>query len=123
MDEITRNVWNANANEKSKTPLGGLLIEREVRQGGGRYETTIDGYAGVLVYQDTIVDGELTRTATSTRVAKELSGGGIGLELVRRMVADARIEHAKIDPRCSFVRVMMARNKDWQDVLVEETEA
>ena len=46
-------------------------------------------------------------------IARELEDAG----LEARAVEDARAERFRIVPHCSFVRVMLQRHKDWQDVL------
>ena len=98
----------------------GLDIRRETQDDGGRYHTELDGRDGQLLYTDEKAPGGIRRVAYSTRVDKALSGRGVGLALVKRLVADARAERAMIDPQCSFVRVMIGRNKDWADVLMED---
>ena len=97
-----------------------LEIAREAQDGGGRYHTVLDGHPGQLLYTDEKGPGGIRRVAYSTRVDKALSGRGVGLALVKRLVADARAEHARIDPQCSFVRVMIGRHPEWADVLVED---
>ncbi len=100
----------------------GAQIEITRAQDGdeGRYDTRVDGHPGLLLYTDERVAGGIRRNAYSTRVDSALSGRGVGLALVERLVADARREKAKIVPQCSFVRKMIERNKDWGDVLAEE---
>lgn len=97
-----------------------IEIDREVRRGEGRYHTLVDGRVGQLLYVDEKTPSGIKRNAYSTRVDSALSGRGVGLALVKRLVADARAERAMIDPQCSFVRVMIGRNKDWADVLMED---
>ena len=97
-----------------------IEIEREVSAGEGRYHTLVDGHVGQLLYVDEKTPSGIRRNAYSTRVDSALSGRGVGLALVRRLVSDARADRAMIDPQCSFVRVMIGRNKEWADVLMED---
>lgn len=97
-----------------------IAIEREDRKGEGRYHTLVDGRVGQLLYSDEKTPSGIRRNAYSTRVDSALSGRGVGLALVKRLVADARAERAMINPQCSFVRVMIGRNRDWADVVVED---
>lgn len=97
-----------------------LDIVRETAGEEARYRVEVDGYSGHLLYRDVGTSRGVVRHAYSTRVDKALSGRGVGLALVKRLVEDAREERAIINPQCSFVRVMIGRNKDWADVLVED---
>ena len=105
----------------TSTEAGAVFdIERERSGGGCRYWTLVDGRTGLLMYEDEKTPNGIRRNAYSTRVDSALSGRGVGLALVQRLVEDAREERASINPQCSFVRVMIGRNKDWADVLVED---
>lgn len=52
-----------------------------------------------------------------TYVPPEMRGMGIAAQLVERVVSDARTSGTKIDPVCPYVKVQIARHKEWQDVL------
>ncbi len=97
-----------------------IEITREADGDEGRYHTVVDGRVGQLLYADRKTAKGIRRNAYSTRVDSALSGRGVGLALVKRLVEDARAERAMIEPQCSFVRVMIGRNKDWADVVVED---
>lgn len=52
-----------------------------------------------------------------TGVPDELRGMGVGVKLVERAVMDAREAGTKIMPLCPFAKALIARHKEWQDVL------
>lgn len=85
-----------------------------------------DGARGIYVAQiEGKPDAKLTYTRVSdsliivdhTYVPPELRGMGIAAKLVERAVSDARASGTKIDPACPYVKVQIARHKEWQDVL------
>jgi predicted GNAT family acetyltransferase len=55
----------------------------------------------------------------STFVSDELRGQNVGKLLLQRVVDLAREENKKIIPRCSFVKALFAKTKDYEDVLYE----
>jgi predicted GNAT family acetyltransferase len=87
-------------------------IRKVVDGSRGRYVLTRDG-----------VDAELTISIASptlviadhTEVPDALRGTGASLELVQRLVSDARAEGFKIVPLCPFVNRQRARHPDWAD--------
>lgn len=60
--------------------------------------------------------GKDVRVATHTIVPPEIGGRGVAAELVKALVADAREQGFRIDPRCSYVEAMFRRNRDWADL-------
>jgi predicted GNAT family acetyltransferase len=50
-------------------------------------------------------------------VDDSLRGTGVGKALVERLVDDARGEQLKIVPRCSFVKALFQRHREWSDVM------
>ena len=100
--------------------VGEIAITRETSAKGGRYVARVDGYTSELTYTLAQRGGQKLLIADHTGVPSELSGRGVGLALVRRAVEDARVEKVRILPLCSFVRVMIQRHKEWQDVLAKE---
>ncbi|MBV7265730.1 GNAT family N-acetyltransferase [Erythrobacter ani] len=56
------------------------------------------------------------RVATHTVVPDAIGGRGIAAQLVERLVADARKQEFKIDPRCSYVAAKFDKNPDWADL-------
>lgn len=56
------------------------------------------------------------RAANHTLVPRALEGRGIARRLVERMVADAREQGFRIDPRCSYVDALFRRHPEWADL-------
>ena len=80
--------------------------------GKGRYVYREDGHEAELTYARL---GEDKVIANHTGVPDALSGTGVGLKLVERLVADARAQGFRIVPQCPFVEAMRKRNPDWAD--------
>ena len=95
---------------------GEITITRSEDASGGRYEARVAGRDGF---------GELTYSrkpggrisADHTVVKDSLRGTGVGKALVERLVDDARGEQLKIVPRCSFVKALFQRHREWSDVM------
>jgi uncharacterized protein len=94
----------------------GIAITRET----GRYVAMVDGLESELVFTRAKRGDQAVMIVDHTGVPEELSGRGVGLALVARAVEDARAEGFRIVPHCSFVRVMLARHKEWRDVLADQ---
>lgn len=93
-----------------------FTITYEIADGRGRYVTHVNGHEAELTFK---IDGSQSPArivAKHTGVPDELSGLGVGKALVQRLVEDARAGGAFIVPLCSFVKAMLERHKDWQDV-------
>lgn len=56
-------------------------------------------------------------TVTHTEVSPELSGQGVGKQLVSEVVQYARNEGKTIDAQCSFARGVIEKTPEFQDVL------
>lgn len=52
-----------------------------------------------------------------TEVDESLGGKGVGKQLVFAAVEYARANNIKIIPLCPFAKSVLARTKEWQDVL------
>lgn len=94
--------------------MSGATIVREDAATGGRYVATVPGIAG---------EGELTFrrkspdlvVAVHTGVPDAFRGMGLGRALVTRMVEDARAQHFKIVPSCSYVDAERRKHPEWAD--------
>lgn len=65
-----------------------------------RFETTIEGHTAYLSYDK--VD-DTTLDYNHTIVPSELGGRGIGTQLVKYALDDAKAQGLKVIPSCSFV--------------------
>jgi predicted GNAT family acetyltransferase len=79
-----------------------------------RIELDLDGHTAVAYYQ--LSPGVIT--FTHTEVPAELSGRGIGSELVRGALAAARARGLKVVPKCPFVAAYMAKHPQFNDLLL-----
>ena len=79
-----------------------------------RFELDVDGHTAVAYYR--LSPGVIT--FTHTEVPAELSGRGIGSELVRGALAAARARGLKVVPKCPFVAAYMAKHPQFNDLLL-----
>lgn len=90
-------------------------IDHETTAHGGRY--VIRGLGGSedpeLLWR---ARGEGVRVITHTGVPHDLEGRGLAKQLFDRIVADARAQGFKIDPRCSYAEVQFERHPELADV-------
>ena len=56
------------------------------------------------------------RIANHTYVPPEARGSGIAMQLVERLVEDAREQDFRIVPQCSYVEAAFRRHLEWADV-------
>ncbi|WP_347302408.1 GNAT family N-acetyltransferase [Croceibacterium sp. TMG7-5b_MA50] len=57
-----------------------------------------------------------TRIADHTFVPAEARGGGIAMQLVEALVADAKEQGFTIEPACSYVEAAFRRHPEWSDL-------
>lgn len=93
-----------------------ITITRELADGRGRYVAHVDGEEAELTFKIDDTQGAPRIVAKHTGVPDALSGLGVGKALVQRLVEDAREMNAYVVPLCSFVKTMLERHRDWQDV-------
>jgi predicted GNAT family acetyltransferase len=89
-------------------------IQHETTASGGRYLAEIEGHLAEMTYSRTspqlvIID--------HTGVPDALRGKGVGLELARYAVEEARKGGWKIIPLCPFFKAQTLRHPEWQDVI------
>jgi len=84
----------------------------------GEYHATVAGSDLVsrLVWSERDGADGPVRAAEHTLVPRPLERRGIALRMVERMVADARANGFRIDPRCGYVAAQFRRHPDWSDV-------
>lgn len=92
-----------------------VTITHQDRGDSGRYVAKVAGseHSGHLDWE---ARGSDVRVATHTIVPPPIGGRGVAAKLVEAMVADARAQGFRIDPRCSYVEAMFRRNKAWADL-------
>jgi predicted GNAT family acetyltransferase len=83
----------------------------------GSYSAHVDGTASKAFLTWT-ARGD-TRIADHTFVPPEARGQGIAAELLDALIADARSEGFKIEPKCSYVIAAFRRHPEWADVLAK----
>ncbi|MDP3737643.1 MAG: GNAT family N-acetyltransferase [Hyphomonadaceae bacterium] len=101
--------------------MADITVRREETKTGRRYVAGVDGFESELTFTRATRKGQKLMIANHTGVPSALSGKGVGLALLGQAVEDARAEGFRIVPNCSFVRVMLQRHKEWQDVLAKES--
>jgi predicted GNAT family acetyltransferase len=81
----------------------------------GRYEATVDGQlAGFAAYrrENAVI------TFTHTEVDDRFEGQGVGSQLVREALDDARAAGSPVRVECPFVRAYVDRHPEYQDLLI-----
>lgn len=86
----------------------------DIKHGNNKFFVEKDSEeAATLAYTP---DGNVL-TVVHTEVSPNLSGQGVGKELVSEVVQYARAEGKTIDPQCPFARSVIEKNTEFQDVL------
>lgn len=87
----------------------------EVRRDPMIYKAYLDGQrVGMLTYSrhNDVV------TALHTTVSDDAEGQGVGGELARRFLDDARAEGRRVEAQCPFVAGWIERHPEYADLLV-----
>jgi predicted GNAT family acetyltransferase len=79
-----------------------------------RFELDLDGKMAVAYYK--LSPGVIT--FLHTEVPQEMSGHGIGSQLVAGALESARAQGLKVVPRCPFVSAYMAKHPEFNDLLL-----
>jgi predicted GNAT family acetyltransferase len=79
-----------------------------------RFELDLNGKMAAAYY--TLSPGVIT--FTHTEVPQEMSGHGIGSQLVRSALESARQQGLKVVPKCPFVSAYMAKHPEFNDLLL-----
>jgi predicted GNAT family acetyltransferase len=79
-----------------------------------RFELDLNGKIAAAYY--TLSAGVIT--FTHTEVPQEMSGHGIGSQLVRGALESARAQGLKVVPKCPFVSAYMAKHPEYNDLLL-----
>ncbi len=78
----------------------------------GRYEMTVQGGIAFVLYR---LQGRVVEL-THAEVPPQLSGRGLGSELVRATLEAIRADGRKVTPRCSFVQRFMTEHPEFDDL-------
>ncbi|HZT49122.1 MAG TPA: GNAT family N-acetyltransferase [Hyphomicrobiaceae bacterium] len=78
-----------------------------------RYEMDVEGRVALVHYK--LAPGLIT--LWHSEVPSELEGRGVGTRLVLAVLEDVRRQGLKVSPTCSFVRAVMARHPEYNDLL------
>ena len=79
-----------------------------------RFELEVEGHTAAAYYRRS--PGVIT--FTHTEVPPELSGRGIGSQLVLGALAAVRAQGLKVVPKCPFVAAYMAKHAEFNDLLL-----
>lgn len=91
-----------------------VTVEREDGATKGRYRIVVEGIEADMTFTRS---SETLIIIDATNVPAALRGRGIGEQMVRRAVEDARRDGVTIIPLCPFAKAQIARRPEWQDVL------
>ena len=91
-----------------------VTITRHAGGSSGEYRAEVPGSSAIGRLTWTEHDG--VRAAEHTLVPPEIGGRGIAGKLVEALIADARAQHFKIDPQCSYVAAAFKRHPEWADL-------
>ena len=80
-----------------------------------QFEAQVDGYQALIRYT---LAGR-TMTMTHTEVPDELGGRGVGSQLVRGALEQARVEGLQVVPVCPFIASYIARHEEYQSLVVK----
>ncbi len=91
-----------------------VILQKQVGKTGKFYIEQDRKEVAEMVY--TMNSPEIM-TIQHTEVNPALEGQGVGKLLVQNVVEYARANHLSILPLCPFTKAVIARKKEWQDVL------
>jgi predicted GNAT family acetyltransferase len=91
-----------------------VTITRHEHGSHGEYHAHVEGntHIGRLTW----VTRDGARVAEHTIVPPEIGGRGIAGKLVEALIADARAQHFKVVPECSYVAAAFGKHPDWADL-------
>jgi predicted GNAT family acetyltransferase len=92
-----------------------VTITRHEHGSHGEYHAHVAGSAHIG--RLTWVTRNGVRVAEHTIVPPEIGGRGIAGKLVDALIDDARAQHFRIEPECSYVAAAFARHPDWADLM------
>lgn len=95
-----------------------ITITRHDAGASGEYHAAVAGSStiGRLTYVRRETDRGNVLVAEHTLVPVEIGGRGVAGKLVDALIADARAEHFRIDPKCSYVEATFRKHPEWADL-------
>lgn len=97
----------------TETTLPKITLEKDGTK--GRYIAEVIGISGAAELTYSVVNDHLI-IADHTGVPDSMRGMGIGIQLVERLVAEAREKQHKIIPLCPYVNAQRQKHPEWADV-------
>ena len=95
-----------------------ITITRHDQGTSGEYHAAVEGSSAIgrltYVRRGTALSDVLV--AEHTLVPVEIGGRGVAGKLVDALIADARVEHFRIDPQCSYVEAAFRKHPEWADL-------
>jgi uncharacterized protein len=91
-----------------------VTITKHDRGGAGEYQAHVadSDHIGRLTW----VEQDGVHIADHTIVPPAIGGHGVAAQLVEALVADARENHFKIRPMCSYVAAAFDKHSEWSDL-------
>ncbi|GAC1405325.1 MAG: GNAT family N-acetyltransferase [Novosphingobium sp.] len=91
-----------------------ITITRHDAGQSGEYRAAVEGSSAIGRLTYVRHNGVLA--AEHTLVPGEIGGRGVAGKLVEALIADARAEHFRIDPQCSYVEAAFGKHPEWADL-------
>lgn len=88
-----------------------VSITRHGNDQRGEYHAHVPGETAIGRLTWIMRDG--VRVADHTLVPAEIGRRGVALKLVEALIADAREQHFRIEPECSYVAAQFRRHPEW----------
>ena len=84
----------------------------------GEYRAAVEGSSAIgrLTYVRRKGSAGHVLVADHTLVPTQIGGRGVAAKLVEALITDARAEHFRIDPQCSYVDAAFGKHPEWADL-------
>lgn len=95
-----------------------ITITRHDASASGEYHAAVEGSSAIgrLTYVRRQTDLGDVLVAEHTLVPTEIGGRGVAGKLVDALIADARADHFRIEPQCSYVEAAFRKHPEWADL-------
>lgn len=91
-----------------------ITVTRHDAGATGEYHAAVEG-SGAIGRLTYVRHGDLL-VAEHTLVPPAIGGRGVAAKLVEVLMADARSEGFRVDPRCSYVDAAFRKHPEWSDL-------